>query len=216
VSITARILAGCSSALVVAGCLAKPALVPQMFSIDPPAVEEPRRSAGVYVVSVKKVQVSPPFDTRDLIYRTGEHRLERDPYASFAAPPGDMLTGAVRAYLRNAAFAREVVEPGEALRPDLLVEVYAAEISGDLRRPDDAAAVLTLRFLVTPGGADRHPGLPLLEKEYVSRIRLPRRTADAIATAWNQGLSGVMKEFVGDIEAVLARAPPSAAAGASH
>lgn len=212
---TARVRAGCWPALAVAaGCLAKPALVPQMFSIDPPAVEEPRRSAGAYVVSVKKVRVSPLFDSRDLIYRTGEHRLERDPYASFAAPPGDMLTGAVRAYLRNAVFAREVVEPGGALRPDLLVEVYAAEISGDLRRTDDAAAVLTLRFLVTPGEADRHPGPPLLEKEYVSRIRLPRRSADAIATAWNQGLSGVMKEFVGDLEAVLARAPPPAAPAA--
>lgn len=211
---TSRVLAGCWLALAVAGgCLAKPALAPQLFSIDPPAIEEPRRSAGAYVVSVK-VQVSPPFGGRDLVYRTGEHRLERDPYASFAAPPGDMLTGAVRAYLRNAAFARDVVEPGGELRPDLLVEVYAAEISGDLRKADDAAAVLRLRFLVIPGRADRHPCPPLLEKEYASRIRLPRRTADAIATAWNLGLSAVMKEFVGEIEAVLARAPPPAAAAA--
>ena len=250
---TARLLAGCLTAVAVAGgCLAKPALVPQLFSIDPPAVEEPRRSAGAYVVSVKKVQVAPLFEGRDLIYRTGEHRLERDPYASFAAPPSDMLTGAVRAYLRNAAFAREVVEPGGALRPDLLIEVYAAEISGDLRRADDAAAVLRLRVLVIPGGgagtsplpravalathdrasthyeealaerglipggSDRHPGPPLLDKEYASRIRLPRRTADAIATAWNQGLSAVMKELVDDLQAVLARAPPPAAAAAGR
>jgi len=212
---TARVLAGCGLALAMTGgCLSKPALVPQMFSIDPPAVEEPRRSAGACVVSVKRVQVSPLFEGRDLIYRTGEHRLERDPYASFAAPPGDMLTGAVRAYLRNAAFAREVVEPGEALRPDLLVEVHATEISGDLRRADDAAAILTLRFLVIPGGSESHPGAPLLEKEYSSRIRLPTRTADAIATAWNQGLSAVMKDFARDLEAVLARAPPPAAAAA--
>jgi cholesterol transport system auxiliary component len=214
---TARVLAGCLTALAVAGgCLAKPPLVPQLFSIDPPAAEEPRRSSGAYVVSVKKVQVAPLFEGRDLIYRTGEHRLERDPYASFAAPPGDMLTGAVRAYLRNAAFAREVVEPGGELRPDLLIEVYATEISGDLRRADDAAAVLRLHFLVIPGGSDRHPGPPLLQKEYASRIRLPRRTADAITTAWNQGLSAVMREVVGDIEVVLARAPPPAAAAAGR
>ena len=208
-----RALAGSLAALAVAGgCLAKPALVPQLFSLDPPAVEETRRSAGAYVVSVKKVQVAPLFEGRDLLYRTGEHRLERDPYASFAAPPGEMLTGAVRAYLRNAAFTRDVVEPGGELRADLLVEVYASEISGDLRRADDAAAVLGLRFLVMPGGAEHHRGPPLLEKEYSCRTRVPRRTADAIANAWNEGLSRVMKQFVSDVEAALPRAPPPAAA----
>jgi cholesterol transport system auxiliary component len=212
---TPRFLAGFFPALALAGgCLAKPALVPRMFSIDPPAVEETRRSAGAYVVSVRKVQVSPLFDGRELIYRTGEHRLERDPYASFAASPGDMLTGAVRAYLRNAAFARDVVEPGGERRPDLLVEVYAAEISGDLRQTDDAAAILRLRFLVMPGGPERRGSPPLFEKEYSRRTRVPRRTADAIATAWNEELSGVMKDFMGDVEAVLARVPPPAAAAA--
>lgn len=191
------------------GCLAKPAVVPQLFSIDAPAVEEARRSAGAYVVSVKRVQMSPLFEGRQFLYRTGDHRLERDPYASFAAPPGDLLTGAVRAYLRNAPFARDVVEPGGEVRPDLVVEVYASEISGDLRRPDDAAAVLRLRFLVDAGGAERHRGAPLFEKEYSSRTRLPARTADAIATAWNEGLSSVMNDFTRDVEAVLARTPLS-------
>jgi cholesterol transport system auxiliary component len=211
---TRRILAGLLPVLTAAGgCLSKPALVPQIFSIDPPPVEKPRRSAGAYVVSVKRVQVSPLFDGRDLLYRTGEHRLERDPYASFAAPPADILTGAVRGYLGNASFALDVVEPGGEPRADLSVEVYAAEISGDLRRADDAAAVLRLRFLVMAGGAERHRAPPLFEKEYASRTRVPKRTAEAIATAWNEGLSGIMKEFVGDIEAVLARAPmPSGAA----
>jgi cholesterol transport system auxiliary component len=199
---------------VTGGCLAKPSLVPQLFSIDPPAVQETGRLGGVYVVSVKKAQVSPLFEGRALVYRTGEHRLERDPYASFAAPPGDMLTGAIRAYLRNAAFARDVVEPGAELRADLLVEVYAAEISGDLRGADDPAAVLRLRFRVSTLGAEHDRGPPLFEKDYSCRTRVARRTADAIATAWNEGLTKVMKEFVGDLEAVLARAPPPAAPGA--
>ena len=212
---TPRVLAGLWLALAVAGgCLAKPALVPQIFSIDAPAAEGTRRSAGGYVLSVKKVQVSPPFDGRELLYRTGEHRLERDPYASFAAPPADMLTAAVRGYLRNAGFARDVVEPGGELRADLLVEVHATEIAGDLRRADDAAAVLRLRFLVLARGAGRDRGPPLFEKEYSSRTRVERRTADAIATAWNVGLSEVMKVFVGELEAVLARAPPPATASA--
>ncbi|BDG01526.1 ABC-type transport auxiliary lipoprotein family protein [Anaeromyxobacter oryzae] len=205
-----RLVGGLWPALAVAaGCLTRTAVVPQIFSIDPPPVEETRRSAGTYVVSVRRVEVAPPFEARELLYRTGDHRLERDHYAIFAAPPGDLLSGAVRGYLRNATFAREVVEPGAALRAGLVVEVYASEISGDLRRADDAAAVLRLRFVVTIGGdTDTSArGPPLLEKEYSSRTRAARRTADAIATAWNEGLSAIMKEFVADVEAVLARGP---------
>ena len=212
---TSRALAGLVPALALAGgCLAKPALVPELFSIDAPATQEPRSAAGAFVVAVKKVEVAPAFDGRALVYRTGEHRLERDPYASFAAPPGDLLTGAVRGYLRNAAFARDVVEQGGAPRADLLVEVHAAEISGDLRQADHAAAILRLRFLVTAGVTDRPRGEPLLEKEYTRRAPVPRRTAEAIATGWNEELSGVMTEFVGDVEAALARAPPPAAPAA--
>ena len=206
-----RLVAGLWPALAAAaGCLSRPAVVPQRFSIEPPSVEETRRTPGTYVISVKRVRVSPLFDGLDLLYRTGDHRLERDPYASFAAPPGDLLTGAVRGYLRIAAFARDVVEPGAGLRADLTVEVYAEEISGDLRRADDAAAVLQLRFLVMPGGAEPTRGPPLLEKEYSSRTRVARRTAEAIATAWNEGLSEIMSEFVADVEAVLAGGPTRA------
>jgi len=213
---TSRALAGLVPALALAGgCLAKPALVPELFSIDAPATQEPRSAAGAFVVAVKKVEVAPAFDGRALVYRTGEHRLERDPYASFAAPPGDLLTGAVRGYLRNAPFARDVVEQGGAPRVDLLVvEVLADEISGDLRPADHAAAILRLRFLVTAGGAGQPRGEPLLEKEYARRAPVPRRTAQAIATGWNEELSGVMTEFVGDVEAALARAPPPAAPAA--
>jgi hypothetical protein len=190
-----------------AGCLARPTLVPALFSIDPPVVAEAPRSAGAGVVSVGRVTVDPPFDGRPLVYRTGEHRLERDPYASFAASPADLLTTAVRAYLRRSALARDVVEPGGAPRADLLVEVRVAELSGDLRRADDAAAVLRLHFVVVAGGGARQGAPALLQKEYSSRTRVARRTADAIVTAWNEGLAVIMKDFVDDLTAALGQRP---------
>jgi hypothetical protein len=214
-TMTSRALASCLILVEAAGCLSRPALVPQVFSIDPPPAEKDR--AGKYVVSVRRVEVSPQFAGREFLYRTGEHRLERDPYASFAAAPADMLTAAVRGYLRNASFALDVVEPGGEPPADLVVEVYATELSGDLRQTEDAAAVLTLRFLVLAPRGERRRGRPLLEKEYSSRTRIAKRTADAIATGWNEGLSTVMKEFLRDIEVVLAEAPvPAGAAVHPH
>ena len=39
----------------------------------------------------------------------GTHGIERDPYAHFAAPPGWLLTSAIRGYLANADFVRDAV-----------------------------------------------------------------------------------------------------------
>ncbi len=189
------------------GCLSKPALVTELFSIDPPAPREGPLSSGARVLCLRRVEVASQFDGKGLLYRTGDHRLERDPYASFAAPPGDMLTAAIREYLRNAAFVRDVVEPGGEVAPDLLVEVYASELSGDLRRADEAAGVLSLQFLVVSAAGPGAPMPPLLRKEYSRRTRLPRRTADAVVAAWNQGLAEIMRDFLGDLEAVLERTP---------
>jgi hypothetical protein len=50
--------------------------------------------------------------------------------AGFAAPPADLLTAAIREYLRNARCVHDVVEPGDELPADVLVEVYASELSG--------------------------------------------------------------------------------------
>lgn len=197
------------------GCLAKPALVAQTFSIDPPAPREAAREAPrsplARVLSLRRVEVAPQFDGKSLLYRTADHELERDPYASFAAPPGEMLTAAIREYLRGASCVRDVVEPGGDLAADLVVEVYASELSGDFRRPGDAAGVLRLEFLVVPARTASEAA-PLLRKEYARRNAIPRRSAAAVVVAWNQGLSQVMQDFLGDLEAALAAAPASAGA----
>ena len=138
------------------------------------------------------------------MYRTGDHELERDPYASFAAPPAHMLTAAIRQYLRDARCVRDVVEPGDELPADLLVEVHASELSGDFRRKDDAAGVLGLEFLVLPAPGSADP-VPLLRKEYFRRKRIPSRSA--VVVAWNQALSEVMQDFLADLEVALAREP---------
>lgn len=201
------------AALLVAagGCLAKPALVEQTFSIDPPPPRELSRSRIAPVVSLRRVEVAPQFDGKSLLYRTADHELERDPYASFAAPPGEMLTAAIREYLRNASCVRDVVEPGSELPADLVVEVYASEIAGDFRPSASAAGVLTLQFLVLPARIASEPA-PLLRREYSRRTPVPRRSADAVVGAWNQALSQVMQDFLRDLEAAVAR---GASAGAT-
>jgi uncharacterized lipoprotein YmbA len=155
--------------VLISGCLSKPALVPQIYSIDSPPERTPPRLADARVISLRDVEVAPQFDHTGLLYRTGDHRLQSDPLARFAAPPGAMLTDSIRAYLLNASFVRDVVSPGDDAAVDLLVEARATELSADFTAAGEAAALVTLDFVVASlrGSA---PGGSVFRKQYACRI----------------------------------------------
>jgi uncharacterized lipoprotein YmbA len=188
-------------------CLSRPALVPQLFTINPPA-ERAAVPDRVRAIALRQVSVAPPFDGVELVYRIGPYRLERDPYASLAAPPATLLAEAIRTELARARFAREN-GAGEARPPGLLLDVEVRELSGDFIRRDQPAGVLVIGFVVSPDA-----GPPLFRKVYARRMALSHRTADAVVTAWNQELAEMMRELERDLEASLLRqaaspGPPS-------
>ena len=188
------------------GCLSRPALVPQIYSIDTPPERMASRLPDARLISLRDVEVAPQFDHTDLLYRTGDHRLESDPLARFAAPPGAMLTDSIRAYLLNASFVRDVVSPGDDAPVDLLVEARATELSADFAAAGEAAALVTLDFVVTsPRGSA--PGGSVFRKQYARRARLSRRAAGALVDAWNLEIADIMHDFLHDLEAFLTNAP---------
>ena len=195
------------TALVVASalsCLSRPAFVPQLFTIEPPpehASPAGRRGA----VAVRRVRVAAPFDGRELVYRTGPYRLERDPYATLAASPAALLAEALRSHLGQARSAREEGEAGDRSGPDLLLDVDVRELSGDFVHPERPEGVIVALFEVFPAGATS----PLFRKVYERRTVLSHRSADAVVTAWNQGLAEMLAELEHDLDAALAgRAAP--------
>ena len=207
-----RILGGRRAALsalvlAAASCLSKPALAPQSFSIDPPAFHPAAAAPEARVLSLSRVEVAPPYGGKSFVYRIGEHGIERDPYASFAVTPGWMLTSAIRGYLRNADFVKDVVAPGEGTRAAAAVEAYASELCGDLSNPAEPSAVLTLQLRVLVPAAGTAPASEILLKTYTERVPWPQRTASAAADAWNRALAEIMTEFLGDLKRVLMSLP---------
>jgi ABC-type uncharacterized transport system auxiliary subunit len=193
-------LAWLSAAFVAAGCLTKTAMVPRSFSIDPPAPRSTASPGGV-VLALARVDVSPPYAGQALVYRIGEHGFERDPYARFAAPPSWLLTVAIRGYLANADFVRDVVAPGDGARSEATVQAAVLQMAGDLRG-SASSAVLTVRFRVLSGPAVRERSEILL-KTYSKTVPVARSAARDVVDAWNQGLAEIMAEFQADLQAAL-------------
>lgn len=206
---TDRVLAAVvmgASALLAAACLSKASLVPQSFSIDGPAPPAGMGNAKGSVVALARVTVAPEYAGVAFTYRVGEHGVERDPYASFAAPPGALLTAAIREYLLAADFVRDVEQPGGYLSSDATLQITATELHADLGNLAGSAAVLSLHIRVVVPVSGLMPGRELLQKSYSHKTPLAERTAKAAAAGWNADLAEIMKEFLADLKPVL---PPA-------
>jgi hypothetical protein len=201
---TCRALARAAVLLSATGCLGGPALAPKTFSIDPPP---PRSSVstGKVILALSRVEVTAPYSGQSLVYSTGEHSFQRDPYAKFVAPPSALLTAAIRGYLVNADFVRDVVAPGDSKLWAATVDVSVSKMEGELR-PGGASAVLMMRIRVHSGPTSAHESAQMLLKTYTATIPVAQASAQHVVNGWNQGLENIMTEFQSDLRDSLAAA----------
>jgi uncharacterized lipoprotein YmbA len=218
-AVSRRIGALLAASWTAAGCLSRPQLVTRSFSIDPPTPRTESPSRGV-VVQLARVEVSPPYSGQRLVYQTGEHEFERDPYARFAAPPGWLLTIAIRGYLANADFVRDVWAAGRGARPDVFVDVAVTQLAGEFR--DGAfSAKIVLRVRAIPQRPDGRRGSEILLKTYSRAVSIPHANAADVVEGWNRGLAEIMAELEADLRATLSAsgvtagsdAPPASGPG---
>jgi len=190
-----------AAALLLGGCVSRPALVEQSFALRSPASNAPA-STGREALAVRLIHVSPLFDDRSLVYRTGENTYEKDPYARFLVMPDNALGIPIRAWLRNSGLFQTVTEPGSSLRPGRALEVYVHELYGDFRKPGQFAAVLSLRLLLIAEDAGGTRTV-LLQKDYARTAPLTANTAAAVVAGLDQALAEIMTEAVGDLAATM-------------
>jgi hypothetical protein len=150
------------------------------------------------VVSIRSLRVAAPFDDRSLVYRVGDFSYDADPYAEFLGSPAESLRLPIRSWMRQSDFFGTVVELGSALKPNTMAEVTVLELYGDFRRPPEAAAVLTLRFVLldSPGGI---PEKLAFEGEYSRRVLLKAKNANALMAGWNEALNQILAQLGSDL-----------------
>ncbi|HYX19628.1 MAG TPA: hypothetical protein VFA98_02150, partial [Thermoanaerobaculia bacterium] len=137
-----------ATALLGAGCASKLRQTPESFTLNAPPPAAVPSSGATRVVALRQADVSPAYAGSQFVYRTGAHAVERDPYASFAAPPAWLLTSALRSYLLGADYIRDVVAPGESVPVEATIEPALVEIAGDFTGASpEAVMVIHIRVL---------------------------------------------------------------------
>ncbi len=187
-----------AAVLALSGCLSKPPLHKQTFTLGAPPTASASVVAGDRVLGIRHLQIAPPFDGRSLVYRTGEFSYVRDPYAEFLDPPEEEMMAPVRGWLSRADGFSEVLNAGSALKPNTIVEISVTQLYGDFRRPEHPCAVVTMH-LVFFEARNGVPTKPILQQEYSRSIPVTAPSAAALMEGWNQAFGGIFADVASDL-----------------
>ncbi|HXC79320.1 MAG TPA: hypothetical protein VNU19_19985, partial [Candidatus Acidoferrum sp.] len=102
------------------------------YSIEPspaalaiPKLPHPER------LRVERVRVAAAYDRTALVYRLNAVRYVSDPYHTFLADPGPMLSNRIAEWLAAAGLFKAVDAPGGAAPAPWVLEATVTELYGD-------------------------------------------------------------------------------------
>jgi hypothetical protein len=175
------------------GCSSGPDWKRRTYSFSRP-VDPAATNAPGAIVALKRVAISPLFQSRSFTYRTAENTYEQDPYAGFLIPPERALAESIRAYLRTGGIFGRVAEPGSSLVPNVVVEVFVNELYADFRNPSQPVGRLEIHFLCYEV-KDGIQGRILLDQAYARQTPLKTKTPEALMAAWDADLHEIMQQI---------------------
>lgn len=189
--------------VVFSGCvkLERPSLDRKYFTIDVKRGSDLEYSGNSdQNLIVRRLKVSPRYEDRDLVYRTGENSFEADYYNAFFISPASMLTQELRVWLGKAGLFPNVLGPDSMGSGDLLLEGVVNSIYGDYAG-DSNAAVIEMQFFLLDNS---NPDLPIIySRNFSKRIAVSSTGADDLVRALNKGVKEIFVELESDIAAKI-------------
>lgn len=190
-------------AVVTSGCLRLERERPEKrhYLIEAARQDRQRPSATTGVVYVRRFDVSPAFEDPAFVYRIGDTAWEADYYRDFFVSPDAMLTGQVARWLDDAGLFSRVLTRGSQIPPDYLIEGNIVSLYGDYREPGRPEAVLEIQLLLLHD--DDAESRIVYQGDYAAREPLVENTAEALVTAWEQALTGILRDAEREMRSAL-------------
>ena len=189
----------CLSLAACSGLVSKAAPERRFFLVQ---ADHPARTAGAApeaVLKIKDFRVSPGFEDRPLVYRTGDSTWVSDFYNAFFVDPSAMLAGQTRQWLAETGLYGRVTDLASRLPATRYLEGSLTTLHGDFRDPAAPRAVMELQFLLLSGEAAPRP---LLLKTYRREIPLPNRAPEALTKGYDAALTEILHALTADLAAV--------------
>lgn len=178
---------------------ARTANLPPVASAGTSTAQEGRGA----VLRVRRVRVSPLFDRKRFVYRTGEARFEDDFYTEFFATPGVLLRNAILDWMEpSPVFGRVLRAPG-AEGADWTLEAQVHRFYVDARDSEAPRTVVEIEFtLIDARSTDLEV---VLRRTYAAETEVAEPSGDAIVAGWSRSLSRLLSDLERDLHAVVSR-----------
>ncbi|WP_319542799.1 ABC-type transport auxiliary lipoprotein family protein [uncultured Pseudodesulfovibrio sp.] len=168
------------------------------FQINPTRSTAQVQTQYDFVLKVRRLSISNLYNTRELVYRGKNGRIESDFYNMFFVPPAAMLTSELRLWLRGSNLFSHIIEPGSMVVPGLTLEGVVNSLYGDYSL-DTPAAVVEMQFFVVDESSTNNE--IVFSSTYVERIPMPESTATSLVNAMTQGVQTIYTNLETDLAA---------------
>lgn len=166
------------------------------FQITPTRSTEKFAPSKDMVLKVRRLSISDVYNTRELIYREPEGRIEADFYNMFFVAPADMLTTELRNWLRQSNLFAHIIEPGSMVIPGLTLEGVINSLYGDYTT-DSPAAVVEMQFFVVDESTARN--VIVFSNTYMERIPISQPDPRELVRAMTRGVETIFTNLETDL-----------------
>ncbi|MBG0790779.1 MAG: membrane integrity-associated transporter subunit PqiC [Desulfovibrionaceae bacterium] len=186
------------TAILAVGCvkLTHDPIHKRYFQIVPERTEKKAATSKGVILKVRRLSVSAPYETRELIYRECRNRIESDYYNTFFATPGAMLTTGLRKWLRESNLFTHIIEPGSMVVPGLTLEGMVNALYGDYSG-DAPFAVVEMQFFVVDENTAMND--VVFSGDYAQRIPMTEPDPAALVQAMTEGVQTIFADLESDL-----------------
>ncbi|MFH1090643.1 MAG: hypothetical protein V1742_03635 [Pseudomonadota bacterium] len=152
------------------------------------------------ILRIRTFRVSPGFEDKYFVYRSGDSSYESDFYNEFFVPPGAMLTENIRQWLSATGLFQYVLDAPSHVLPDFILEGAVTALYGDFRDLKNPLAVMELQFFLVH---NQRSGSPIaFQKNYRLEIPLKGQTPADLVQGWNMALRRILSRLEDDLRGI--------------
>jgi cholesterol transport system auxiliary component len=149
------------------------------------------------LVWLREMRISPAYEGKGFVYRTGAYSYETDFYNEFFLAPGVMLHAEVREWLdgffrEGGTYFSGIVDSPHP-KATFTLQGAVNTLYGDYSEASDPKAVLAMQFIMT--WKEEGKTSILFHKDYRKEVALECPSPEALAEAWSEALAQILKDF---------------------
>ena len=192
--------------LLLSGCvsLAKSFPDKHYYALDVTRQGEPGVPVPGAVLDVRGLFVSPRFEGKELVYRTGDTRYESDFYNAWFVSPSAMLTQQIQNWLSNASLFEHVAATHSYVDATHILEGTVTALYGDYRQQGEQKAVVGMHIVLIEDNSTRP--VIVFQRDYRQMVELTEPSPDELTRGWNEGLQQIFMALEEDLRRVNLKA----------